>query len=80
MPCFELFDEPAGRLARRGDRRAPVKIAVEAGIRMGWDAIIGADGVFVGMNGFGASAPVQGALRAFRHHGRGCRGGGCRQA
>ena len=38
---------------------APVKIAVEAGIRMGWDAIIGSDGVFVGMTGFGASAPYK---------------------
>ena len=38
---------------------APVKVAVEAGIRMGWDWIIGADGVFVGMSGFGASAPYK---------------------
>ena len=37
---------------------APVKVAVEAArARMGWDAIIGSDGVFVGMTGFGASAP-----------------------
>ena len=34
-----------------------VRVAVEAGVRMGWDRFIGADGVFVGMSGFGASAP-----------------------
>ena len=36
-----------------------MKVAVEAGIRMGWDAIIGSDGIFVGMTGFGASAPYK---------------------
>ena len=30
---------------------------MEAGIRQGWDAYIGMNGAFVGMNGFGASAP-----------------------
>jgi transketolase len=34
-------------------------VAIEAGLRMGWDAIIGSDGVFVGMIGFGASAPYK---------------------
>ena len=32
---------------------------VEAAIRQGWDAIIGSDGIFVGMSGFGASAPIR---------------------
>jgi transketolase len=36
-----------------------VNVAVEAGIRQGWDAIIGSDGVFVGMTGFGASGPYK---------------------
>ena len=36
-----------------------VKIAIEAGIRQGWDAMIGADGVFVGMDSFGASGPYK---------------------
>jgi len=38
---------------------AKVNVAIEAGLRMGWDAIIGSDGVFVGMTGFGASAPYK---------------------
>jgi transketolase len=57
VPCFELF------LALPPEKRHPViggaevNVAVEAGIRQGWDAIIGSDGVFVGMSSFGASAP-----------------------
>ncbi len=57
VPCFELF--LALPAAEREDviGTAPVKVAVEAGVRQGWDAIIGSDGGFVGMTGFGASAP-----------------------
>jgi transketolase len=59
VPCFELF------LALPPEKRHPViggaevNVAVEAGIRQGWDAIIGSDGVFVGMSSFGASAPYK---------------------
>ncbi|KAE9516512.1 Transketolase 2 [Candidatus Liberibacter asiaticus] len=34
---------------------SPIKIAIEAGLRQGWDAFIGSDGSFIGMQGFGAS-------------------------
>lgn len=34
-------------------------VAVEAGLRWGWDALIGREGGFVGMTGFGASAPAE---------------------
>ncbi len=55
VPSFELFanQEESYRTAIIGD--APVNIAVEAAIRMGWDTFIGTDGGFVGMDGFGAS-------------------------
>jgi len=32
---------------------------------MGWDAIIGSDGIFVGMTGFGASAPAKDLYKHF---------------
>jgi transketolase len=32
---------------------------------MGWDAIIGSDGTFVGMNSFGASAPYKDLYKSF---------------
>ena len=58
VPCLDLFlaQDEAKRKAIIGD--APVKIAVEAGIRMGWDGVIGSDGLFVGMDSFGTSAPM----------------------
>jgi transketolase len=65
VPCFELL-AAAPETARRaviGD--APVKIGVEAGVRQGWDAIIGSDGIFVGMNSFGASAPYKELYKKF---------------
>jgi transketolase len=59
VPCFELlFAAPAAkRAALIGKSR--VNVAVEAAVRQGWDAIIGADGTFVGMTGFGASGPYK---------------------
>jgi transketolase len=65
VPSLELL------LAQPADRRqaiignAPVKIAIEAAVRFGWDAIIGPDGAFIGMHGFGASAPVKDLFRHF---------------
>jgi transketolase len=59
VPSLDLLMEldPAARAAIIGN--APVKVAVEAAIRQGWDAVIGADGAFVGMTGFGASGPYK---------------------
>jgi transketolase len=58
-PCWELFErqEIAYRTATIG--AAPVRIAIEAGVRQGWDRFIGEDGLFVGMTGFGASGPYE---------------------
>src|SRR5665213_2883223 len=65
VPCFELLLEApeAQRRAVIGD--AKVKVGVEAAVRQGWDAIIGSDGVFVGMIGFGASAPYKELYKHF---------------
>jgi transketolase len=65
VPCFELF------LAAPEDKRAAivgkarVNVAVEAGIRQGWDEIIGSAGAFVGMTGFGASGPYKELYQQF---------------
>jgi transketolase len=65
VPCMDrLLELPeAQKAAIIGN--APVKIAVEAAIRQGWDAVIGMDGIFVGMSGFGASAPYKELYRHF---------------
>ena len=65
VPSLELL------LAQPADRRqaiignAPVKIAIEAAVRWGWDAVIGQDGEFIGMHGFGASAPAKDLYKHF---------------
>jgi transketolase len=64
-PCWRLFEQQdaAYQAAVVGD--APVKVAVEAGVRFGWDRFIGPDGIFVGMQGFGASAPAERLYKEF---------------
>jgi transketolase len=65
VPCFELLAAAAEdkRAAIIGSAR--VNVAAEAGIRQGWDAIIGSAGLFVGMNSFGASAPYKDLYQNF---------------
>jgi transketolase len=65
VPCFELLMESPERARRAIIGKAPVNVAVEAGIRQGWDAIIGSDGGFVGMSSFGASAPYKDLYKHF---------------
>jgi transketolase len=65
VPCFELLQAVDDDTRSKIIGNTAVKVAVEAGIRQGWDAIIGSDGVFVGMHGFGASAPYADLYRHF---------------
>jgi transketolase len=59
VPAFELFEQQSAsyKAAILGD--APVKVAIEAGIRLGWDRFIGTEGIFIGMTGFGASGTIE---------------------
>ena len=60
MPCWELFDEQDAAYRESVLPPAvPARVAVEAGIRQGWDKYIGSDGRFVGMATFGKSGPYQ---------------------
>ncbi|MEN3287060.1 MAG: transketolase [Bradyrhizobium sp.] len=66
VPALELL------LAQPEDKKAaiignaPVKVAIEAAVRWGWDAVIGTDGVFIGMHSFGESGP---AKELYKHFG-----------
>jgi transketolase len=64
-PCWEIFalQDDAYQLEVIGT--APVRIAVEAGVRLGWERFIGEGGGFVGMKGFGASAPYERLYKEF---------------
>ncbi|MFD2058306.1 transketolase [Mesorhizobium calcicola] len=59
VPCFELFDKQGDDYRKKTIGNAPVKMAIEAGIRQGWDHLIGSDGIFIGMTGFGASGTIE---------------------
>ena len=59
VPCFELFEAQSEEYKKDVLGNAKVNVAVEAALRMGWDRFIGSDGIFVGMNGFGASGPYK---------------------
>jgi transketolase len=65
VPCMELFEQqpPAYRSQILGTEK--VRVAIEAGVRQGWDRFIGAEGMFVGMSAFGASAPYEVLYREF---------------
>ncbi len=65
MPCWALFEEQTEDYRKKVLGIAP-RIAVEAGTRQGWERYIGEKGGFVGMAGFGASAPAE---QLYRHFG-----------
>ena len=64
MPSWELFEAQDANYRRAVLGTAP-RIAVEAGARLGWDRWIGEGGVFIGMPGFGGSAPASDLYRHF---------------
>ena len=57
-PCWDLFDLQPEAYKAKIIGKAGVRVAVEAAARMGWERFIGEHGAFVGMTGFGASAPA----------------------
>jgi transketolase len=59
VPCFELFEQQDAAYQASVLGRGTVRVAVEAAIKQGWERFIGEDGAFVGMTGFGASAPAE---------------------
>jgi transketolase len=64
MPCWELF------ASQSDDYRANVlgpapRLGVEAALEFGWEKWIGCNGKFIGMTGFGASAPADDLYKHF---------------
>jgi transketolase len=64
LPCWELF-----ALQDEGYRAAvlggALRVGIEAALPMGWERWLGPDGIFIGMQGFGASAPAEALYRHF---------------
>lgn len=65
VPSLELLLAQPAERQKAIIGNAPVKVAIEAAVRWGWDAVIGPDGEFVGMHGFGASAPAKDLFKHF---------------
>src|SRR5680860_4051 len=64
MPCWELFDAQDDSYRGVVLGTAP-RVGVEAAIEFGWQKWLGPKGVFVGMRGFGASAPAEALYKHF---------------
>jgi transketolase len=56
MPCWELFETQPEEYRRAVLGSAP-RVAVEAAVQLGWERWLGERAAFIGMMGFGASAP-----------------------
>ena len=71
MPSAELFAAQPEAYRKRVLPAGPVRVAVEAGIRLGWDRWLSGErgrpnkAGFVGMEGFGASAPAERLYQEF---------------
>jgi transketolase len=64
-PCWELFDAQPAAYRQATIGTAPVRVAVEAAAGFGWERFIGENGAFVGMHGWGASAPADRLYKEF---------------
>jgi transketolase len=66
MPSWELFErQPAAYRREVLPPSVRARVAVEAGVQFGWERYLGDGGAFIGMKGFGASAPAETAFREF---------------
>lgn len=65
VPSLELLLEQPDDRKQAIIGNAPVNVAIEAAVRWGWDAVIGREGEFIGMHGFGASAPAKDLFKHF---------------
>src|SRR5262249_9678531 len=65
MPSWELFDAQPDAYRKEPLGPGTLRVAIEAAGPMGWERYIGPDGIFIGMHGFGASAPYKELYKHF---------------
>jgi len=65
VPSMELFEKQGKAYKEKLLGTEKVRVAIEAGVRSGWESFIGPDGKFIGMTGFGASAPAEDLYKHF---------------
>ena len=64
LPCFELFNQQT-EAYKKSVLRAKLRVGIEAALKQGWETYLGENGIFVGMEGFGASAPAPELYKQF---------------
>ncbi len=64
LPCWELFDQQPEKY-RQDVLGTGLKVAIEAALGFGWERYTGSNGLFIGMRGFGASAPAKDLYKHF---------------
>jgi transketolase len=64
LPCWELFSVQDAAYRAEVLGGAP-RIGIEAASGFGWDRWLGPDGLFIGMQGYGASAPFEDLYQHF---------------
>jgi transketolase len=64
MPCWELFEAQSKSYQNTVLGVGP-RVGVEAAVPFGWSQWLGPEGAFIGMHGFGASAPAQHLYKHF---------------
>ena len=65
VPSMELFEAQSDDYKRTVFGKAKARVAIEAGIEMGWSKFLGENGRFVGMTGFGASGEINALYKHF---------------
>jgi transketolase len=66
MPCFELFEQQSEAYKKSViPDRGCMKISIEAGITHGWERYIGINGLSIGIDHYGLSAPYKDLAEEF---------------
>lgn len=59
MPSTDVFDDQPQAYKGKILGTAPINVSIEAGVKFGWERYVGRDGIIIGMDSFGASAPAE---------------------
>ncbi|HWK42590.1 MAG TPA: transketolase [Croceibacterium sp.] len=65
MPCVELFEKQDAAYREELLPRDTVRVSIEAGVTLGWERFVGQDGLTIGLDRFGASAPAEVLFKHF---------------
>jgi len=65
MPCWSLFDAQESQYRRDLLPADSLKVSIEAGTSLGWERYVGADGLAIGLDRFGASGPAEDLFQRF---------------